>query len=41
VARDVASALTGRGLEGDQVSAKAYWRRGVPNAEHGEPTRPD
>jgi NADPH-dependent ferric siderophore reductase len=41
VARDVASALTSRGLEADQVSSKAYWRRGVPNAEHGEPTRPD
>ena len=28
-----------RGLRQDQVSPKAYWRRGLPNAEHGEPTR--
>jgi NADPH-dependent ferric siderophore reductase len=41
VVRDVASALTGRGLGAEQVSAKAYWRRGVPNAEHGEPTGQD
>jgi NADPH-dependent ferric siderophore reductase len=27
------------GLEPDQVSGKAYWRRGVPNADHGEPAR--
>lgn len=39
VSRLVARALTERGLEADQISAKAYWRRGLPNAEHGEPTR--
>ncbi len=31
--------LADRGFENDQISAKAYWRRGLPNAEHGEPTR--
>jgi NADPH-dependent ferric siderophore reductase len=39
VVRAVNRALAGRGLGPDQVSAKAYWRRGLPNAEHGEPTR--
>ena len=39
VVRAVNRALTGRGLGPDQVSGKAYWRRGLPNAEHGEPTR--
>lgn len=38
VVRAVRAVLTSRGLEPGQVSAKAYWRRGVPNAEHGEPT---
>ena len=32
-------ALTGRGLEPDQLSPKAYWRLGVANAAHGEPTK--
>jgi NADPH-dependent ferric siderophore reductase len=41
VSRMVARALTERGLDADQISAKAYWRRGLPNAEHGEPTRED
>ena len=27
------------GLSQDQISGKAYWRRGLPNAEHGEPTK--
>jgi NADPH-dependent ferric siderophore reductase len=31
--------LAERGFENDQISAKAYWRRGLPNAEHGEPAR--
>ena len=41
VTRDIHKALRGRGLSDDQISAKAYWRRGLPNAEHGEPTRED
>jgi NADPH-dependent ferric siderophore reductase len=41
VVRAIREALAGRGLGPDQVSAKAYWRRGLPNAEHGEPTGPD
>ena len=41
VVRAVRAALSSRGLEPGQVSAKAYWRRGVPNAEHGEPTDND
>jgi NADPH-dependent ferric siderophore reductase len=40
VVRDLQAALIERGLRPDQVSAKAYWRRGLPNADHGEPTRP-
>ena len=39
VVRAVNRILTESGLTPDQVSAKAYWRRGLPNAEHGEPTR--
>jgi NADPH-dependent ferric siderophore reductase len=39
VVRGVTRSLTGRGLQPDQISGKAYWRRGLPNAEHGEPTR--
>jgi NADPH-dependent ferric siderophore reductase len=38
VVRAVQRALTERGLGLDQVSAKAYWRRGLPNTERGEPT---
>jgi NADPH-dependent ferric siderophore reductase len=39
VVRAVNRILTESGLTPDHVSAKAYWRRGLPNAEHGEPTR--
>jgi NADPH-dependent ferric siderophore reductase len=39
VVRAVAQALEQRGLTVEQISSKAYWRRGLPNAEHGEPTR--
>ena len=39
VAREASLILAERGLGPDQVSSKAYWRRGLPNAEHGEPTR--
>jgi NADPH-dependent ferric siderophore reductase len=38
VVREISRVLTARGLRPDQISAKAYWRRGLPNAEHGEPT---
>jgi len=41
VARAVQAVLSERGLSADQISQKAYWRRGLPNAEHGEPTRED
>ncbi len=33
--------LLGRGLAPEQIDHKAYWRRGVANAPHGEPLRPD
>jgi NADPH-dependent ferric siderophore reductase len=39
VVRAIAQILESRGLEAEQISPKAYWRRGLPNAEHGEPTR--
>jgi NADPH-dependent ferric siderophore reductase len=39
VVRGVTRILTERGLRPDQISGKAYWRRGLPNAEHGEPTK--
>lgn len=32
-------AVLGLGLAPDQVDHKAYWRRGVANAPHGEPQR--
>jgi NADPH-dependent ferric siderophore reductase len=32
-------AVAARGLDGDQVSAKAYWGLGKGNAAHGEPAR--
>lgn len=32
-------ALLARGLDESQVSAKAYWRAGAANANHGEPER--
>jgi NADPH-dependent ferric siderophore reductase len=41
VARVIQGSLIERGFGADQISAKAYWRRGLPNAEHGEPTRED
>jgi len=37
--RGVTRTLRERGLQPDQISGKAYWRRGLPNAEHGEPTK--
>ena len=40
VVRDTQEILVDRGLDSDQISAKAYWRRGLPNADHGEPARP-
>jgi NADPH-dependent ferric siderophore reductase len=39
VVRGVTRLLVERGLGPDQISGKAYWRRGLPNAEHGEPTK--
>ncbi len=39
VVRAVTRSLTERGLASDRISGKAYWRRGLPNAEHGEPTK--
>ena len=39
VVRGVTGVLTERGLGPEQISGKAYWRRGLPNAEHGEPTK--
>jgi len=39
VVRSIQRVLVERGLQQDQISAKAYWRRGLPNAEHGEPAR--
>lgn len=41
VVRSIQRTVTERGLREDQISAKAYWRRGLPNAEHGEPARQD
>lgn len=41
VVRSIQRDLTGRGLQEEQISSKAYWRRGLPNAEHGEPLRQD
>ena len=38
VVRSAQRMLAERGLQQNQISAKAYWRRGLPNAEHGEPT---
>jgi NADPH-dependent ferric siderophore reductase len=39
VVRSVTKALTDRDVSQEQISGKAYWRRGLPNAEHGEPTK--
>jgi NADPH-dependent ferric siderophore reductase len=41
VVRSLQRNLVERGLQKEQISAKAYWRRGLPNAEHGEPLRQD
>jgi NADPH-dependent ferric siderophore reductase len=41
VVRSLQRDLTERGLQHEQISGKAYWRRGLPNAEHGEPLRQD
>jgi NADPH-dependent ferric siderophore reductase len=41
VVRSIQRILAERGLPPDEISAKAYWRRGLPNAEHGEPARGD
>ncbi|MDA8311795.1 MAG: siderophore-interacting protein [Actinomycetota bacterium] len=35
------SLLIERGIRPDDIDHKAYWRRGVANAPHGEPQRPD
>jgi NADPH-dependent ferric siderophore reductase len=40
VVQSIQQQLAERGLPSDQISAKAYWRRGLPNADHGEPVRP-
>jgi NADPH-dependent ferric siderophore reductase len=37
VVRALQALLIDRGFQSDQISAKAYWRRGLPNADHGEP----
>ena len=39
VVRAVTRTLVERGIGAEQISGKAYWRRGLPNAEHGEPTK--
>lgn len=39
VIRVLRAALVERGLADDQISPKAYWRTGRPNAEHGEPDK--
>lgn len=39
VVRTIRQDLAERGLAQEQIAAKAYWRRGLPNAEHGEPAR--
>ena len=41
VVRDLQTLLVVRGLQPGQISAKGYWRRGLPNADHGEPVRQD
>jgi NADPH-dependent ferric siderophore reductase len=38
VVRAIQQALIERGLDASQISAKAYWRRGLPNTDRGEPT---
>jgi NADPH-dependent ferric siderophore reductase len=41
VVRALSQRLIERGLASEQISAKSYWRRGGPNAAHGEPIDPD
>lgn len=35
----IRTALLDRGLEANQISVKAFWRAGSPNADHGEPQK--
>ena len=39
VGRAVKLAVEDRGMNGDQLSLKAFWRAGVGNTEHGEPPK--
>jgi NADPH-dependent ferric siderophore reductase len=39
VVNAVRDALTARGLGPEQMSPKAYWGKGRPNASHGEPLK--
>jgi NADPH-dependent ferric siderophore reductase len=39
VMKSVAVALRDRGLDGDAISQKAFWRGGRANQEHGEPDK--
>jgi NADPH-dependent ferric siderophore reductase len=41
VVRAVTAVLAARGLDADQISPKAYWRRDTANAPHGEPLGPE
>jgi NADPH-dependent ferric siderophore reductase len=41
VVRAAREALIERGIPPEQIASKAYWRRGLPNAEHGEPIKED
>lgn len=41
VVRALQRALEEKGLASDQISPKAYWRRGLPNRENGEPSKED
>lgn len=41
VVRALRAALGDRGLRDEDISHKAYWRLGRPNAEHGEPDKSD
>jgi NADPH-dependent ferric siderophore reductase len=41
VVRAIQRALEEKGLPSDQISPKAYWRRGLPNRENGEPSKED
>jgi NADPH-dependent ferric siderophore reductase len=39
VTNEIQRALVDRGLTPDQISPKAYWRKGMANADHGEPVK--